>query len=92
MQLNVKAFTLTFGVLWGGVGLFFLTWWIILLEGASGDPTFIGRFYIGYNISPSASIIGFLWGCANGCICGLAFGGFYNFISRKISPYERIKI
>ena len=43
MQLNVKAFTLTFGVLWG-VGLFFLTWWIILLEGASGDPSFIGRF------------------------------------------------
>ena len=91
MQLNVKAFTLTFGILWGAA-LFFLTWWMILLEGASGDPTFIGRFYIGYNISPSASIIGFLWGCANGCICGLAFGGFYNFISRKISPYERIKI
>ena len=51
MQLNVKAFALTFGILWG-LGLFFLTWWIILLEGVSGDPTFIGRFYIGYNISP----------------------------------------
>ena len=91
MQLNVKAFTLTFGVLWG-VGLFFLTWWIILLEGASGDPTFIGRFYIGYNISPSGSIVGFLYGCADGGMCVLAFGGLYNFISRKILPYERIKI
>ena len=91
MQLNVKAFTLTFGVLWGA-GLFFLTWWMILLEGASGDPTFIERFYVGYNISPSGSIIGFLWSCWDGGICGLAFGGLYNFISRKISPCERIKI
>ena len=90
MQLNVKAFTLTFGVLWGA-GLFFLTWWIMLLEGASGDPTFIGRFYIGYNISPSGSIAGFLWGCADGGVCGLAFGGLYNFITRKFSTHERIK-
>ena len=90
MQLNVRAFTLTFGVLWGA-GLFFLTWWIILLEGASGDPTFIGRFYIGYNISPSGSIVGCLWGSADGGICGLAFGGLYNFITRKFSTHERIK-
>ena len=90
MQLNVKAFALTSGILWG-VGLFSLTWWIILLEGASGDPTFIGRFYIGYNISPSGSIVGFLWGFADGGICGLAFGGLYNFITRKFSTPERIK-
>jgi len=90
MQLNVKAFTLTFGILWGA-GLFFLTWWIILFEGASGDPTFIGRFYVGYNISPSGSILGFLWGCADGSICGLAFAGLYNFITRKFSTHERIK-
>ena len=90
MQLNFKAFTLTFGILWGA-GLFFLTWWIILLEGATGDPTFIGRFYIGYNISPSGSIVGFIWGFADGGICGLAFGGLYNFITRKFSLQERIK-
>ncbi len=82
MQLNVKAFALTFGILWGA-GLFFLTWCIILLEGASGDPTFIGRIYIGYNISPAGSIAGFLWGCGDGGICGLAFGWLYNFIARK---------
>ena len=56
------------------MGLFFLTWWLILLEGSSGDPTLIGRFYVGYNISPSGSVIGFLWGCADGAIGGLAFG------------------
>ena len=76
---TLKAFALTCGILWG-VGLFFLTWWLILLEGSSGDPTLIGRFYVGYNISPSGSIIGFLWGCADGAIGGLAFGWLYNFI------------
>ena len=85
MHLNVKAFALTFGILCG-VGRFFLTSWIMLREGASGDPTFIGRFYIGYNISPSGSIIGFIWGFADGGICGLTFGWLYNFIARKISP------
>jgi hypothetical protein len=28
MRLNVKAFALTFGIIWG-LGLFILTWWII---------------------------------------------------------------
>ena len=84
MQLNIKAFALTCGILWG-VGLFFLTWWLILLEGSSGDPTLIGRFYVGYNISPSGSIIGFLWGCADGVIGGLAFGWLYNFIILKMA-------
>tara|TARA_Y100001936_G_scaffold43478_1_gene42282 strand:+ start:238 stop:504 length:267 start_codon:yes stop_codon:yes gene_type:complete len=87
MQLNIKAFALTCGILWGA-GLFFLTWWLILLEGVSSDPTLIGRFYVGYNISPSGSIIGFLWGCVDGGVCGLAFGWLYNFIARKSSPLE----
>ena len=84
MQLNIKAFALTCGFLWG-VSLFSLTWWLILLEGSSGDPTLIGRFYVGYNISPSGSIIGFLWGCADGAISGLAFGWLYNFIILKMA-------
>ena len=84
MQLHSKAFALTCGFLWG-VGLFFLTWWLILLEGSTGDPTLIGRFYVGYNISPSGSVIGFLWGCADGAIGGLAFGWLYNFIILKMA-------
>ena len=84
MQLNIKAFALTCGFLWG-VSLFFLTWWLILLESSPGDSTWIGRFYVGYNISPSGSIIGFLWGCADGAIGGLAFGWLYNFIILKMA-------
>ena len=51
MRLNVKAFALMCGIMWG-LGLFILTWWIIAFEGATGDVTMIGRLYRGYNISP----------------------------------------
>ena len=54
MKLNVKAFALTCGLVWG-VGLFLLTWWIIAFHGASGGKTFLGLFYLGYNISPLGS-------------------------------------
>ena len=44
MKLNVKAFSLTCGIVWG-FGLFLLTWWIIAFEGATGEPTLIGLLY-----------------------------------------------
>jgi len=88
MQLNIKAFALSWGILWGA-SLFILTWWLIVLEGSSGDPTFIGRFYIGYNISPSGSILGLLWGFVDGTIGGLIFGWIYNFLARKFSTEKK---
>ena len=84
MKLNVKAFAITFGLYWG-FGLFFLTWWMILWNGASGDPTFIGKLYIGYSISPLGSIIGLIWALADGFVGGLIFAWLYNFILSKIS-------
>ncbi len=44
MRLNVKAFGLACGLMWG-FGLFVLTWWLIMLEGATGEKFGIGRFY-----------------------------------------------
>ena len=35
MKLNVKAFALTCGIVWG-LSLFLLTWWIIMFEGVTG--------------------------------------------------------
>ena len=61
MKLNVKAFALACGILWG-LGLFFLTWWIIALDGATGEITLIGRLYRGYSISPVGSLFGLVWG------------------------------
>jgi hypothetical protein len=79
MRLDIKAFAMTCGVLWG-LGLFFLTWWIIALDGATGDITFIGRVYRGYCISPFGSIIGLIWAFVDGLIGGAIFAWVYNFI------------
>jgi len=82
MKLNVKAFALTCALVWG-LGLFLLTWWIIVLDGATGEITFIGRFYRGYNISPVGSIIGLVWASIDGLIGGAIFAWLYNLISAR---------
>ena len=84
MKLNVKAIALAFGLIWG-LGLFILTWWIIAFEGATGDRTFIGLVYRGYNISPLGSIIGLPWAFADGAIGGAIFAWLYNCIAARTS-------
>ena len=79
MKLNIKAFGLTCGLVWG-FGLFLLTWWIILFHGASGDQTFIGRIYFGYSLTPAGSFIGLIWALIDGCIGGVIFAWLYNLI------------
>jgi hypothetical protein len=82
MKLNIKAFSLAFGLLWG-FGLFFLTWWIIAFEGVTGESTFIGQIYRGYNISPAGSLIGLIWAFADGAIGGAIFAWLYNVFVEK---------
>jgi hypothetical protein len=77
MKLNVKAFALTCGLVWG-LGLFCLTWWIIAFDGVSADPTFVGRIYRGYSLTPAGSFIGLLWALADGFVGGLVFAWLYN--------------
>ena len=81
MKLNTWAFALTCGVIWG-VGLLAITWWIIAFEGATGDPTFIGRVYRGYSISALGSLIGLLWAFADGFVGGAIFAWLYNLFTK----------
>jgi hypothetical protein len=74
MKINIKAFALTVGLFWG-FGLLFITWWIILLDGASNDVTIIGKVYRGYNVSLAGSVIGMLWAFIDGLIGGAIFAG-----------------
>ncbi|MBC8465873.1 hypothetical protein H8D57_02505 [bacterium] len=67
-----------------------ITWWLILLDGATGDITFIGRVYRGYCISPVGSLIGFVWAFFDGMICGAIFAWLYNmFADRFVSKEGR---
>ena len=82
MKLNVRAFALAFAV-WWGVGIFLGTWWVIALGGSTGEPTFLARIYIGYEISPLGSIIGFVWGTIDGLVSGAIFAWLYNTIATR---------
>lgn len=87
MKLNVKAFALACGILWG-LGLFLLTWWVIAFDGATGEATMIGRVYRGYSISPLGSVLGLLWAFADGLIGGAVFAWLYNVIASRISAKQ----
>jgi hypothetical protein len=80
MKLNIPAFALSCALVWG-FGLFFLTWWIIAFDGASEEITLIGRVYRGYTLTPAGSVVGLLWGLADGLLGGLIFAWLYNRLS-----------
>ena len=82
MKLNVKAFGLAFGLVWG-FGLFLLTWWIMAFDGVTGEVTMIGRIYRGYSITPVGSMIGLGWGLLDGLVGGLIFAWLYNLLMTK---------
>ncbi|RKX22458.1 MAG: hypothetical protein DRP45_11360 [Candidatus Zixiibacteriota bacterium] len=82
MKLNVKALAFTSGILWG-LGLFCITWWIILFDGATCETTLIGQVYRGYSISPIGSVVGLLWGFVDGLIGGAIFGWVYNLVAAR---------
>ncbi|RMF74857.1 MAG: hypothetical protein D6744_14085 [Planctomycetota bacterium] len=77
MRINVPAFAISCGVVWG-LGLLLVTWWIVLLDGASCDPTFIGRVYRGYHLSYAGGLIGLAWALPDGAIGGAIFAWLYN--------------
>ena len=87
MRLNVKAFALACGLLWGFL-IFLLTWWIMLLWGVHGPITRIGLVYLGYTVTPLGSIIGFVWGFVDGLICGAILAWLYNLIAGMSSRTE----
>jgi len=77
MKLNIRAFAIACGLIWG-LGLFALTWWIIAFDGATSDATFIGRIYRGYSLTPAGSIYGLIWAFFDGLIGGGIFAWLYN--------------
>jgi len=77
MRLDVRAFAIACGLLWG-LALFLLTWWVILFDGPSSDPTFLGRVYRGYQVTALGSFVGLVWALVDGAIGGAIFAWLYN--------------
>ena len=77
MKLNINAFALACGLMWG-FGVFCLAWWIMMFEGATREVPFLGHLYRGFNISPLGSVIGLVWAFFDGLIGGAIFAWLYN--------------
>ena len=77
MKLDVKAFAVTCSLICG-LGLCLATLWILLMEGPSVNPTFIGRIYRGYSLTLTGAFIGLAWGLVDGAIGGAVFAWLYN--------------
>lgn len=89
MKLEVKAFALTCGIVWG-VGLPLLTWWIIAFNGPSTDPTWLGRIYRGYNLTVAGSLIGAIWAFFDGLVGGAIFAWLYDRIGERVTSAHRM--
>lgn len=84
--LNAKVLGLILGILLGLV-IFIATNWLLIkgphVTGSGRSLTgphlqLLSQFFIGYKVSFTGSIIGFLYGFAIGTICGSLIGWLYN--------------
>jgi len=81
MKLDVRAFALSCGVLWGAT-IFFATLWLLFTGHHGALMSRLGYFYIGYTFSMAGAFVGFLWGFVDAAIGGAVFAFLYNALSR----------
>jgi len=78
MKINVKALSVTCGILWGGIILLMTLW--LVVRGLQSEPIIFELVYPGYSISGIGSIIGLMYGFIDGLIFGFIAGKLYNFL------------
>lgn len=88
MKLNTKAFALAAGFVWG-INWFFLTWFMIIMDGISYEMTIIGRMYRGFTVSPVGSLVALLWGFLDGFLIGLLVAWIYNKLAPRFQKKEK---
>jgi hypothetical protein len=85
MKLSLRALALTSGILWALA--LFLTGVINLIWPGYGNAflKMMASIYPGYHAASSIGdlIVGTLYALLDGVICGLVFGGLYNFFLGK---------
>lgn len=87
MKLDIKAFSITCGLIWG-FGLLLGTWWIMLFDGSITEPNLISRVYRGYSITPLGSLIGCAWALVDGAAGGAIFAWLYNLLAAKGAAHD----
>jgi len=82
MKLNVKAFAIAVGLVWGG-GVFFFGLLASFFAPAATMVEFFGPVYIGYDANFVGAIIGFVWGFVDAGIGALIIAWLYNLLADK---------
>lgn len=77
MKLNVKAFALTSGIIFG-VGFMLATWWLLARNAPGEVISKYATFFIGYTYSFIGGFIGLIWAFIYGLVLGGAFSWIYN--------------
>ena len=92
LKLNVKALAVTAGLI-VGLSVFLATWWIILWDylwnRPSTDLTFLGRIYLGYDLTALGSLAGLAWGLVDGLIGGAIFAWLYNLFVARFAEQQQ---
>ena len=82
--MNVKAFALAAGLLWGL--LLFVTTLVETACGAGHTLNVLGVFYIGYTVSYLGSFVALVYGFVSGALIVAAFSWLYNRCAGKVRP------
>jgi len=82
MKLDVRAFGLSVGIIWGASLIIFGFLAMLAPNYCSDFVRAIGSKYIGYSASFPGSIIGGIWGFIDAGIGGLILAWLYNKLAR----------
>ena len=77
MKINTKALAISAGITWG-LAIFLLTVWFLVMGYNGNLLAKLGSIYLGYSVSWVGTIIGFVYGFADGLIGGALLGCLYN--------------
>ncbi|MEA3401727.1 MAG: hypothetical protein U9R79_10850 [Armatimonadota bacterium] len=83
MRLNVWAFGLTTGILWG-IALPLLALWVMIQGDMGAEIGLLSQTYPGYAATPVGASLGVPWGIADGLPFGLVFAWLYNRLARAM--------
>lgn len=82
--MNVKAFAIAAGLLWGL--LLFVVTLVETARGAGHTLNVLGVLYIGYTVSYLGGFVALAYGFISGALIGAVFSGLYNRLAGKVRP------
>ena len=82
MRLDIKAFGLACGIVWG-LAVLLGTLWLIVSGSGGTVIRYLDNFYIGYSFSVVGAFIGGIWGFVDGFLGGALLAWLYNLFAGR---------